>query len=78
MVKFMRVTRQSINIIRQALRCLVYIGLGHITFEIVATLQTTEYSHLWYYAFLVPGLFYLIPIVALLVIIMIFERMVQH
>lgn len=73
----MRVSEGSIRLMRQALQCFIYIGLGHIAFEMVATYMTPEYSHLWYYALLVPGIYYVIPILALLVTIMILEKFVS-
>ena len=73
----MRISEKSIQLMRQALQCLIYIGLGHVAFEAVATYQIPEYSSLWYYAFLVPGIYYFVPIVVLLLAIIVCEKFVD-
>lgn len=73
----MRITEKSVQLLRQALQCLIYIGLGHVAFEAVTTYQTPEYSSLWYYAFLVPGIYYFVPILVLLLSVIVCEKLLK-
>lgn len=60
-----KISERSITVMKQALRCLCYIGLGHTAFQIAVIAQDPEVSDLWYYGLAVPGLYYLIPILVL-------------
>ncbi|MCI5895811.1 MAG: hypothetical protein SOT13_02585 [Candidatus Aphodousia sp.] len=60
-----RITEHSIIFLKQGLRCLCYIGLGHTAFQVAVIAQDPQVSDLWYYGLAVPGLYYLIPILVL-------------
>ena len=61
----MKISQKSIDFLKQFLRCMIYIGIGHTAFQLVSIVRTPEVSHLWYYAFFVPGLYYLFPILVI-------------
>ncbi|HIU84422.1 MAG TPA: hypothetical protein IAC66_03530 [Candidatus Aphodousia gallistercoris] len=70
----MRISKKSIEFLKQFLRCIIYIGIGHTIFQLVSIVQTPEVAHLWYYALFVPGLYYLVPIIFLALLIHFAEK----
>lgn len=61
----MKLSDKLIDLLRQTLRCIIYVGIAHTAFEVVSIYRSPEISHLWYYGLAVPGLYYLIPAIVL-------------
>lgn len=70
----MQISSKLYILLEQVFRCLIYVGIGHTAFEVVSIWRAPEVSHLWYYGLVVPGLYYLIPIVVLTIFLAIVSK----
>ncbi len=61
----MIIPEKTMTLLRQTLRCVIYIGIGHTAFEVVSILRSPEIADLRYFGLAVPGLYYLIPSIVL-------------
>ncbi len=70
----MQVSAKLYSFFQQVLRCLIYVGIGHTAFEVVSIWRSPEISELWYYGLAVPGLYYLVPILALTIFLAVVQK----
>ena len=70
----MKISDKAHRFLERFLRCLIYVGIGHTVFEAVSIWRTPEVSHLWYYGLVVPGAYYLVPIIVLTVFLVFVKK----
>ncbi len=67
-------TQRNYYLLTQSLKCLVYLGLAHTGFEAMSIYRTPDVSHLWYFALVSPGMYYLILSIVLTIAVWLFEK----
>ncbi len=69
----MHFSPQAISTIKKVMRVICYVGLAHTAFEMISIIQMGYASH-WYYALIMPGLNYLLPLIICCIFLMIYDK----